>query len=130
MRIAIRKGGATLLGLVSVFCSESSGGDNVCHKAPKCWQYHRDVCFGHYQTKWRSWGEACGSPVASVAKAGPPSMAPNGLRMTVLRPAATPVVSFTAISFPESSDAGKIAASKEPTPAPAVAVAPAGTTTR
>ena len=51
-------------GLAGLICFAGSGlvfaGDNLCHSAPRCWTYHRDVCFGYYQTKWRRWDDACG----------------------------------------------------------------------
>jgi hypothetical protein len=51
--------------------SGADGGD-VCHCAPHTWQYNQDVCFGHYQTRWRRWDEACGHAVpASSAPINP-----------------------------------------------------------
>ena len=49
--------------------SASAGIDDLCGSAPKCWQYHRGVCYGYYPTKWRSWESACGAPTPIGADA-------------------------------------------------------------
>jgi hypothetical protein len=63
---------------VGLAASAAAHGGDFCCKAPKCWQYHRDVCFGYYQTNWRKWEEACGQPprISGVSPAAPAMPAP------------------------------------------------------
>jgi len=63
------------------------GGD--CWSAPKCWQYHRDTCYGYYQTKWRHWDDACGRtswPATETAEVGKRTLHEPGQLVTVGTP--------------------------------------------
>ena len=53
--------------LISAMTASAGIGD-LCMSAPKCWQYHRDVCYGYYPTKWRSWESTCGTPISAGAE--------------------------------------------------------------
>jgi hypothetical protein len=55
-------------GLLSLAATHSANGGDYCCSAPKCWHYNRDVCFGHYQTKWRRWDEICGQSSCQIAE--------------------------------------------------------------
>ena len=56
---------ACVIGLASA-ASSSALGDG-CFSAPKCWQYHNNVCYGYYTTKWRRWDETSLPPASAIA---------------------------------------------------------------
>jgi len=69
---ALSRNGLVLCGIAGIITMSAAAGDDICWTAPRCWQYHREVCFGHYQTRWRQWDEACGRvsvPAESISMA-------------------------------------------------------------
>ncbi len=65
-----------LLGVTGIGATGAVGADFNCCRAPRCWQYHRNECLGHYPTRWRSWDEVCGahvqpSPTATASTISP-----------------------------------------------------------
>jgi hypothetical protein len=82
-----------LLGVTGIGATgDAVGADFNCCKAPRCWQYHRNECFGHYPTRWRSWEESCGMQVQPLpaAATGKFSSVPGGVVQLQRIPAVGP----------------------------------------
>jgi hypothetical protein len=72
--------------VVGLAGSSSAMADGFCcFSAPKTWQYHRDVCFGHYQTRWRRWDEVCGSQPQTIPVSPVPVASTGGSQQKVPR---------------------------------------------
>jgi hypothetical protein len=51
---------------LAVAASSSALADG-CFSVPKCWQYHNNVSYGYYTTKWRRWEESSLPPASVIA---------------------------------------------------------------